>query len=540
MPRVIALDKLAQEGLDLLAAAPGIEYEVRTGLKGDDLREALTQFDGAICRSGVKITADALEGNRRLKAIVRAGVGTDNIDKEAATRAGIVVMNTPGGNTLSTAEHTIALMLALSRNITSAYESLKAGKWDRNKYMGTQVAGKTLGIVGLGRIGIAVAKRALALEMKVIGYDPFLTRERAQELGIELVETVDAMLPRVDYLTVHTPLTEETRGLIGPAQVEKLKKGARLINAARGGIYDEAALAEGLKAGKLGGVALDVYAAEPCTDSPLFGLPGVVCTPHLGASTEEAQTQVAVEAAELLVAYLTTGAIRHAVNVASLDPKTLASLRGYLDVAYRLGMLLTGMEPTGLHTCRLLYRGEIAEKETKVLTAVFAAGLLQGKLDQEVNLVNAEVLLRQRGISISEESRAEMGSFRSSMTAEITSDNGKFRAAGTIFGQHMPRLVALDDFRLEAYLDGRLLVFRHRDLPGTIGAVGTILGKYGVNIAQMAVGRAGPGGEAIGVLNLDNEPTPEALQEVRELSAITTATVVHLPPAGQLPPWLQS
>jgi D-3-phosphoglycerate dehydrogenase len=539
MPRVVALDTLAQEGLDMLASAPGIEYEVRTGLKGNDLREALTQFDGAICRSGVKITADSLEGNRRLKAIVRAGVGTDNIDKEAATRAGIVVMNTPGGNTLSTAEHTIALMLALSRNIAPAYESLKAGKWERNKYMGTQVAGKTLGVVGLGRIGVAVAKRAIALEMKVLGFDPFLSRERAQELGIELVDTVAAMLPRVDYLTVHTPLTEETRGLIGAAQVEKLKPGVRLINAARGGIYDEAALAEALKAGKVGGVALDVYAAEPCTDSPLFGLPGVVCTPHLGASTEEAQTQVAVEAVELLVAYLTTGAIRHAVNVASLDSKTLASLRGYLDVAYRLGMLLAGMEPTGLRSCRLLYRGEIAEKETKVLTAVFAAGLLQGKLDQEVNLVNAELLLRQRGIKLTEESRSEMGSFRSSMTAEIVTDNGNHKAAGTIFGQHMPRLVALDDFRLEAYLDGRLLVFRHQDVPGIIGAVGTIFGRHGINIAQMAVGRSGPGGEAVGVLNLDSEPTAEALAEVRQLPAIMAAIVVHLPPAGQLPAWLQ-
>jgi D-3-phosphoglycerate dehydrogenase len=539
MPRVIVLDTLAPEGLELLGAAQSVEYEVRTGLKGDALRDALAQFDGAICRSGVQITADALEGNRRLKAIVRAGVGTDNIDKDAATRHGIVVMNTPGGNTLSTAEHTIALMLALSRNIAPAYQSLMAGKWERNKYMGTQVAGKTLGIVGLGRIGVAVAKRARALEMKVLGYDPFLSRERAQELGIEPVESVDALLPRVDYLTVHTPLTDETRGLVGTGQIATMKPGVRLINAARGGIYDEAALADGLKSGKLAGVALDVYAAEPCTNSPLFGLPGVVCTPHLGASTEEAQTQVAVEAVELLVAFLTTGAIRHAVNVASLDPKTLASLRGYLDVAHRLGMLLAGMEPGGVRACRLLYRGEIAEKETKVLTAVFAAGLLQGALDQEVNLVNAELLLRQRGIKLTEESRAEMGSFRSSMTAEVTSESAVHRAAGTIFGQHMPRLVALDDFRLEAYLDGLLLVFRHRDVPGIIGAVGTIFGRHGVNIAQMAVGRAAPGGEAVGVLNLDAEPSPEALTEVRQHPAITAAVVVRLPPAGHLPRWLQ-
>ncbi len=523
----------------MLATSPGIEFDVRTGLKGDALRKSLAEFDGAICRSGVQIAADALEGNRRLKAIVRAGVGTDNIDKDAATRCGIVVMNTPGGNTLSTAEHTIALLLALSRNIAPAYQSLMAGRWERNKYMGTQVAGKSLGVIGLGRIGMAVARRARALEMVVLGYDPFLSREKAQELGIEPVESVDAMLPRVDYLTVHTPLTDETRGLIGAAQLAKMKPGVRLINAARGGIYDETALVEGLKSGQIAGVALDVYATEPCTDSPLFGLPGVVCTPHLGASTEEAQTQVAVEAVELLVAYLTTGAIRHAVNVASLDPKTLASLRGYLDVAYRLGMLLAGLEPSGLRACRLLYKGEIAEKETKVLTAVFAAGLLQGALDQEVNLVNAEVLLRQRGIKLTEESRSEMGSFRSSMTAEITTDQAQRRAAGTIFGQYMPRLVALDDFRLEAYLDGLLLVFRHRDVPGIIGAVGTIFGRHGVNIAQMAVGRAAPGGEAVGVLNLDNEPPAEALAEVRHHPAITSATVVHLPPAGQLPSWLR-
>src|SRR3954463_1835654 len=539
MPRVIVLDTLAPEGLEMLAAAPGIEYEVRTGLKGDALREALGQFEGAICRSGVKITPDALEGNRRLKAIVRAGVGTDNIDKDAATRHGIVVMNTPGGNTLSTAEHTIALMLALSRNIAPAYESLKNGKWERNKYMGTQVAGKTLGIVGLGRIGVAVAKRARALEMLVLGYDPFMSKERAKELGIAPVESVADMLPRVDYLTVHTPLTDETRGLIGMAQLEKLKPGVRLINAARGGIYEEAALAEGLKSGKLAGVALDVYATEPCTNSPLFGLPGVVCTPHLGASTEEAQTQVAVEAVELLVAFLTTGAIRHAVNVASLDPQTLESLRGYLDVAHRLGILLAGMEAGGVRACRLMYRGEIAEKETKILTAVFAAGLMQRALDQEINLVNAELVLKQRGIKLTEESRSEMGSFRSSMTAEVVYDHAQHKAAATIFGQHMPRLVSLDDRRLEAYLDGRLLVFRHHDVPGIIGAVGTIFGRHNVNIAQMAVGRAAPGGEAVGVLNLDSEPSAEALAEVRNHPAILSAVVVRLPPAGQLPRWLQ-
>lgn len=539
MARVIVLDTLADEGLEMLKVAPGIEFEVRTGLKGDALREALAQYDGAICRSGVKITADALEGNRRLKAIVRAGVGTDNIDKTAATRWGIVVMNTPAGNTLSTAEHTIALLLALSRNVAPAYQSLLEGKWDRNKYMGTQVAGKTLGVVGLGRIGLAVAKRAKGLEMNVIGYDPFMTRERAAELGVDLVPTVAEMIPRIDYLTVHTPLNDETRGLIGKEEIARMKPGARLINAARGGIYDEAALVEGLKSGQLAGVALDVFANEPCTDSQLFGMPGVVCTPHLGASTEEAQTQVATEAVELLTAYLTTGAIRHAVNVASLDPKTIASLRGYLDVAYRLGLLLAGLQPGGLKKCRLLYRGEIADKETKVLTAVFATGLLEHALDEELNLVNAELTLKQRGVELVEESRSDMGAFRSSMTAEVFGDTGSRRAMGTVFGQNLPRLISIDDYKLEAYLDGCLLVFSHDDRPGIIGSVGTVFGQHSVNIAQMAVGRATPGGKAVGILNLDGEPPTAALEAVRALPAITSAVVVELPPAGKLPRWVQ-
>jgi D-3-phosphoglycerate dehydrogenase len=348
------------------------------------------------------------------------------------------------------------------------------------------------------------------------------------------------MLPRIDYLTVHTPLNDETRGIIGPAEIAQFKPGARLINAARGGIYDEAALVDGLKSGKLAGVALDVFETEPCTASPLFGLPGVICTPHLGASTEEAQTQVATEAVELITAYLTTGAIRHAVNVTSLDPKTIASLRGYLDVAYRLGLLLAGLEPGGLKRCRLLYRGEIADKETKILTAVFAAGLLEKALDQEVNLVNAELFLKQRGIDLVEESRSDMGAFRSSMSAEVLTDKSQHRATGTVFGQNMPRLVSLDEYRLEAYLDGWLLVFRHHDVPGIIGSVGTIFGQHGVNIAQMAVGRASPGGEAVGVLNLDGEPAQAAVGAVRKLPAISSAVVVELPPAGQLPGWLQT
>lgn len=540
MPRVIVLDTLAREGLDLLGHAPGIEFEVRTGLQGEELRQALAEFDGAILRSGVRITADSLAGNRRLKAIVRAGVGTDNIDKAAATRLGIVVMNTPTGNTLSTAEHTIAMLMALSRNIAPAYQSLIEGRWERNRYMGAQLADKTIGIIGLGRIGQAVAVRARAFEMRVLGYDPFFSKERAQELGVEMFDTVHAMLPLVDYLTVHTPLTPETRNLIGAREIDMLKPGARLINCARGGIYDEAALLAGLKSGKLAGVALDVFASEPCTTSPLFGMPGVLATPHLGASTEEAQTQVAAEGAQLLIDFLTTGAIRHAVNVVSIDPKKLEGLRDYLDVAYRLGLLLAQLDRAPAKGCRLTYRGEVAGKDTKLLTATVAAGLLQHSLEDDINFVNAEVLLRERGIELVEQTSKEHGAFSSVILAELVTRSRTYKAAGTVFGHRMARLIQLGEYRLDAYLDGVLMIFTHRDVPGIIGRVGTIFGTHRVNIAQMAVGRASqmPGGDAIGVLNLDTLPPPDALAEVLAYPDILSATVIELPPAGELPPWL--
>ncbi|MFZ5830225.1 MAG: phosphoglycerate dehydrogenase [Planctomycetota bacterium] len=540
MPRIIVLDPLSQDGLDLLQSAGNLEVEVRTGLKGDDLRKALAEFDGAICRSGVQITAAALEGNRRLRAIARAGVGVDNIDTEAATRHGIVVMNTPGGNTLSTAEQTMALILALSRNIHPAYQSLIEGRWDRKKLMGTQLAGKTLGIIGLGRIGQAVATRALAFEMTVLGYDPFLPASRAKELGIEPVESPRAMLPHVDYLTVHTPLTDETKNLISHDEVKLLKKGVRLVNCARGGIYDEAALVEGLKSGQIGGVALDVYPEEPCTQSPLFGMPNVLCTPHLGASTEEAQSNVALEAAELLIDFFTTGAIKQSVNMSPLDPKTLAELRGYLNVAYRLGLLLAQMDHCPPTTCRLSYKGEVAKKDTRLLSAAFAAGLLEHALSGGVNIVNAEVLLRERGIEVVEQRNTDIGDFSSMITAEVVTEKKTSVASGTLFGNNMPRLVQKGNCRLESFLDGILMIFAHRDTPGVIGKVGTIFGNHRVNIAQMAVGRgaSSPGGDSIGILSLDSQPPAEALAEVLALPDIQRAWVVKLPAAGEMPAWL--
>ncbi|MFM2002751.1 MAG: D-3-phosphoglycerate dehydrogenase [Planctomycetota bacterium] len=540
MPRILVLDTIAQEGLDLLDAAKDVTYEIRTGLKGEELRKSLNEFEGAILRSGVKITAESLEGNTRMRALVRAGVGTDNIDKSAATRRGIVVMNTPAGNTLSTAEHSFALMLALSRNIPAANQSLIEGKWDRKSYMGTQLAGKTLGIVGMGRIGREVASRALAFGMQVIAFDPFLTEEQASALKVKLCQDFDEMLPQLDYLTVHTPLTPETKGLISSERLKKVKPGLRVINAARGGIYDEAALVEGLKSGVLGGVALDVFDEEPCTNSALFGMPNVVCTPHLGASTEEAQTQVAVEGIHLLLNYLRTGEIRHAVNVAALDPKTLEELRPFLDIAYRLGLLLCQWHGGGVNKVALHYRGEVAGRDTRMLNNAFCAGLLNRAIGDDANIINAEMLARERGIELTEQKSRETTSFASSISAEVSGDGLSVRAGGAPLGLKMPRLISIDDHRLEAYLDGTLVIFGHDDVPGVIGQIGNVFGRHKVNIGQMSVGRDSdsPGGAAIGVLNLDSPPSPDAIRELTSVPGVHTAKRIDLPKPGQLPYWL--
>ena len=538
--RILVLDPIAQEGFDLLNAEKGFEYEVRTGLKGEELRKSLNEFDGAIVRSGVKITAASLEGNKRLRAIVRAGVGTDNIDKTAATRLGIVVMNTPAGNTLSTAEHAFALMLGLSRSVAPAYQSLCEGRWDRKTFMGSQLADKTFGVIGMGRIGREVAMRGLAFGMRVIAFDPFLSDEQATKMGIEKSNSIAELLPRVDYLTVHTPLTDETKYLVGMKQLDILKKGVRLINCARGGIYEEAALVEGLKRGIIAGVALDVFEEEPCTNSPLFGMPGVICTPHLGASTEEAQTQVAIEGIQLLINFFKTGEIRHAVNVAALDPKTLDALRGYLDAAYRLGLLMAQWHEGSIGSCQLNYRGEVADKDTKLLTAAFCAGLLEKAMADDVNIINSEMLLRERGIELTENRNRELGAFSSSITAEVNGGGQKVKAGVTVFGNNMSRLISIDDYRLEAYLDGHMLFFTHTDVPGIIGRVGTVFGQHQVNIGQMSVGRATqqPGGHAIGVLNLDGVPPRVALDQLMAISAIEKVQIVELPALGVLPAWL--
>src|SRR5437868_4598991 len=443
MPRILISDKLEAPGLDLLREAQ-IELDERHGLTGDALKAALRAADGVIVRSGTRITADLIEDPGRLRAIVRAGVGVDNIDVAAATRRGIVVMNTPGGNTVSTAEHTIAMLMALARLIPAADAGMHQGKWDRGKYVGTQLAGKTIGVVGLGRIGREVARRAAGLDMKVIGFDPFLAPDKAAQLGIEAVADLDNLLPRCDFLTVHTPLTDETRDLIGAKQIAKMQRGSRALNCARGGIINEGALVEALQSGHLAGAALDVFVQEPPpADHPLLKLPNVVVTPPLRASTAEAQVNVAREAAQLLIDYLTKGVVQFAVNMAAVDRTELEEMRLYVDMARRLGLLHAQMTHGAIRRAELKYHGEVARRSTKLITAAFAAGLLEYRLAQDVNIVNAELLARERGIEIVEQSNPKKGDFSTLVRADVETDKKTYTAAATLFGKEFLRLVQL-------------------------------------------------------------------------------------------------
>jgi D-3-phosphoglycerate dehydrogenase len=539
--RVLVTDKLAEEGLALLRAEPGIELIVDTKLAKDSaaLKKALHEADGIAVRSGTQLTAEILADQPRLKAIVRAGVGVDNIDVPAATRHGIVVMNTPGGNTVSTAEHTVALMLALSRNVARANDSLKSGKWDRNSFTGTQLEGKTLGIVGLGRVGLAVARRAQGFGMTVLGFDPLLSAERAMEHGVESVSRLDDLWPQCDYVTLHTPLNAETRNLVDRRALGMMKSTVRIINCARGGLIDEPALVEALDAGKVAGAAIDVFDPEPPpSDHPLVRHPKVVVTPHLGASTEEAQVSVAVEAARLLSDYLSRGQVRFAVNMPTLDRAELADVRLYLGLAWRLGMLHAQMDRGTLKRARLIYRGEVAHKNTRLITASFAAGLMEAALEQPVNLVNAMSLARERGLEIEEQTAEAPGDFGTMVQSEVTTERKTYIAAGTLFGKEFLRLVRLGSFMLDAHIDGTLLVFTHLDRPGLIGFIGRTLGDEGVNIAQMNVGREHQGGEAIGVVNLDSAPSAASLEALQAHPDILSTSVIKLPPQGVLPSWL--
>jgi len=525
--RILVSDPIAEQGLEILRKEPGIEVDVRLHVSVEELKARIGLYEGLIVRSETKVTADVIAQAQRLKVIGRAGIGVDNIDVTAATKAGIVVMNTPEGNTNTAAEHTIAMLLALARNIAPADAALKRGEWARERFVGVEIFGKVLGVIGLGRIGSQVAKKAQGLGMLTLAYDPFVSQERGQSLGVELLELPE-LLARADFLSIHLPKTKDTTHLIGAAEFALMKPGVRLVNCARGGIVDEAALYDALLAGKVAGAALDVFEREPPGDSPLITHPAVLCTPHLGASTEEAQERVAVDIARQLIDYLRYGSIRNAVNVYPLDADMLRKVEPYMNLAQQLGSFVVQMVEGGLKEVAVRYSGEAAALEIKPITAALLTGLLKKSLPEHVNVVNAPHLARERGIRVHEILSSDGEDYSSLITVELTTDKAKRQVAGTLFGKKEPRIVRVDDYRMEAVPSGYMLVFSNQDTPGVIGKIGTILGSNQINIAGMQLGRVAPHGMAVAVVNVDSAIPPDILLEIRRLPNIFDARLVEL------------
>lgn len=525
MAKILVLDNLSEEGSEVFRNA-GFEVDVKPSQKTDELAAIISEYHGLVVRSATKVTAEAIENAANLKVIGRAGVGTDNIDKEAATRRGIVVMNAPGGNTISTCEQTFALMFALLRNIPAAHTSMQAGRWDRKKFMGTEVCGKTLGVIGVGRIGSAVAKRAQAFDMKVIAYDPLLTRLKADALGVELV-SLDELIERSDIITVHAPKSEKTHNMIRAEHFERMKPTCRIINCARGGIVNEADLAEALRAGRIAGAALDVYSKEPFEDNPFLGLDNIVMTPHLAASTDEAQISVATSVAEQMVDYLETGVIVNAVNVPSLDAETREALQPMLDLAERLGRFQGLFMEGSPSAIDIEYLGDVGVTDTYAITAAVLTGFLSPMVEM-VNMVSAPLLLEEHGISYSETRTGRTPDYAFEIGMKVTTDKETHRVAATLFRKDDPRICSIDDIRMDAKPEGCMLVCMNEDKPLIIGRVGTIIGEAGVNIANLTLGRDVPHGHALTVLNLDAPIDEEVMERIRAVPHVTDVRLVAL------------
>jgi D-3-phosphoglycerate dehydrogenase len=526
--KVLISDNLHKAGVDILAQHPNIEVDFRPGLSPEELSEAIKDADGLAIRSATKVTAELINQAPRLKVVGRAGTGLDNVDIPAASKKGIVVMNTPGGNTITTAEHAISLMLAMARNVPQAYRSMAEGKWEKKKYQGTEIFNKTLGIIGLGRIGRVVAERGLGLRMRVIGFDPFITKEMASTIGVELV-SLDELLARSDFITIHTPKTKETTKLLNKNAFHKMKRGIRLINCARGGIVDEGALYEALKEGKVAAAALDVFETEPPpAEFPLRELPNVICTPHLGASTEEAQANVSVAICEQILEYLLYGTIMNAVNAPSVSREALVQLKPYLTLAEALGSFQAQTTEGAITSVSVGYIGEVSKLDTKPLTHSILKGLLFPVLGDEVNYVNAPAVAEQRGITLSEEKIAAVEDFTSLIRLTVRAGMEENSVAGTIFGKYEPRLVQINKFRLEAIPEGHMLFIYNTDRPGVIGAIGTTIGSHNINIARMTVGQEKERGQNIILLTTDTPVTPECLQAVRDLPHVAMAISLDL------------
>ena len=507
MPRVLIADQMSPLALETFTRR-GIEAHERTGLSKDELKAVIGEYDGLAVRSATKATADVIAAAPNLKVIGRAGIGVDNVDIPAASAAGIVVMNTPFGNSITTAEHAIALMFALARDLPQADLSTQAGKWEKNRFMGVELYAKTLGLIGCGNIGGIVAERALALRMKVIAYDPFLTPERATEIGVEKVE-LHELLSRADFITLHTPLTESTKNILSAAALAQTKPGVRIINCARGGLIDEAALKLGLESGRIGGAALDVFAEEPAKANPLFGTKNLICTPHLGASTEEAQVNVALQVAEQMADFLLTGAVANALNTPSVSAEDAPRLKPYMALAEKLGLLLGQLTPSGLTAIQIEAEGAAAELNLKPLVAAALAGLMRPHSDT-VNMVNAPFLAKERNIAVAETRNSREGDYHTLLRLTAQTPAGERTVAGTLFADREPRLVELFGVKVEAALTGRMLFIVNEDKPGFIGRLGATLGDAGVNIGTFHLGRRAAGGEAALLLSVD-QPIPEPL-----------------------------
>ncbi len=526
MPRILVLDNLSEEGVEVFRRTEGFEVDVKPSQKPDELAAIIGPYDGVVVRSGTKVTAEAIERAKNLKVIGRAGVGTDNIDTKAATKRGIVVMNTPGASTISACEHTFALLFALCRNIPRAHQSMQEGRWERKNFMGAEVCGKTLGIIGVGRIGAAVAKRAQAFGMKVIAYDPILNKVKADAMGVELL-SVDEVVERADIITIHAPKSEKTVNMFCAEHFKRMKPTCRIINSARGGIVNEADLAKALREGQIAGAALDVYTSEPFERSPFGGLDNIVMTPHLAASTGEAQQTVAVDVAKQMIAYLNTGAIINAVNVPSIDSETSKALEPLIYLVERLGRFQALYMQGRPEVIEIEYRGDLGVTDTYPITAGILTGYLSPMVET-VNTVSAPYILADHGIEFNEKHHAGVSDYTFEISVAVTTDQETHRVSGTLFSKNDPRICSIDGFRVDARPEGYMLVCMNEDKPLIIGRLGTIIGNAGVNIANMVLGRDKAGGRASIILNLDAPLDEDVLGKIRQVPHINEARLVSL------------
>src|SRR5690242_7300808 len=521
-PRVLISDALSPAAVQIFKdRGIDVDFQPSLGKDKEKLAALVGGFDGLAIRSATKVTSKVLEQAKKLKVVGRAGIGVDNVDIPAATAKGVIVMNTPFGNSITTAEHAITLMLALARQIPQADASTQSGKWEKNRFMGVEITGKTLGVIGCGNIGSIVADRAIGLKMKVIAYDPFLSPERAVDLGVEKVE-LDDLFRRADFVTLHTPLTEKTRNVIDAPALARMKKGVRIVNCARGGLVDEKALRGALNSGHVSGAAFDVFVEEPASDNPLFGHPNVVCTPHLGAATTEAQENVALQIAEQMSDYLLRGAISNAVNFPSISAEEAPRLKPFIALAEKLGSFAGQLTETGITKVQLSYEGAVAQMKTKALTSAAVAGLLRPML-QDVNVVSAPVVAKERGVIVEETTREAEGDYESLVTVTVVTERQARSVSGTVYADGRPRIVNIKGIRMDAEFGPSMLYITNQDKPGFIGHFASTLGDAGINIATFHVGREAPGGSAIALVEVDGEVPPDVLARVQKIPHVQQA-----------------